>query len=115
MTEHIRLKMAAAKSRSLSDLSVNVGGDPGPMNEMEYVVMSTAGNAIDFGNLTVARNVAMSGFCSESRGICGGGYSGGGAGTDPGSGGGGSYNSGSRQSKTAGVREDHGQVIITLN
>ena len=73
MTEHIRLKMAAAKSRSLSDLSVNVGGDPGPMNEMEYVVMSTAGNAIDFGNLTTGRKVAMSGFCSESRGIAGGG------------------------------------------
>ena len=49
----------------------------------------------------------------------GGGYSGGGGGYEPpsfpGGGGGGSYNSGSNQSNTAGAREGHGQVIITLN
>ena len=49
----------------------------------------------------------------------GGGYSGGSGGDHYGYGnagaGGGSYNSGSNQSNTAGVREGHGQVIIALN
>ena len=45
----------------------------------------------------------------------GGGYSGGGGGYYYGNGGGGSYNSGSSQSNSSGAREDHGQVIITLN
>ena len=54
---------------------------------------------------------------SYNRSGGGGGYSGGQGGTWSGQksgGGGGSYNSGSSQSNTAGVREDHGQVIITL-
>ena len=56
------------------------------------------------------------GGCGD-RGSGGGGYSGGGGGTSNsyGGGGGGSYNSGSSQSNSAGVREGHGQVIITLN
>ena len=57
--------------------------------------------------------------CGAVGGGGGGGYSGGGGGYEPpsfpGGGGGGSYNSGSNQSNTAGAREDHGQVIITLN
>jgi len=55
---------------------------------------------------------------SYNRSGGGGGYSGGQGGTWSGQrsgGGGGSYNSGSSQSNTAGVREDHGQVIITKN
>jgi hypothetical protein len=57
--------------------------------------------------------------CGAVGGGGGGGYSGGGGGYEPpsfpGGGGGGSYNSGSNQSNTAGAREGHGQVIITLN
>tara|TARA_B100001094_G_scaffold94677_1_gene90637 strand:- start:366 stop:1379 length:1014 start_codon:yes stop_codon:yes gene_type:complete len=46
----------------------------------------------------------------------GGGYSGGGGGYWYGNGGGGSsYNSGSDQSNSTGAREDHGQIIITIN
>jgi hypothetical protein len=46
----------------------------------------------------------------------GGGYSGGGGGYYYGNGGGGSsYNSGSDQSNSSGAREDHGQIIITIN
>ena len=49
----------------------------------------------------------------------GGGYSGGSGGDHYGygnaGGGGGSYNSGSNQSNSANVREDHGQVVITIN
>ena len=48
-----------------------------------------------------------------------GGYSGGSGGDHYGygnaGGGGGSYNSGSNQSNSAGIREDHGQIIITIN
>ena len=55
---------------------------------------------------------------SYNRSGGGGGYSGGQGGTWSGQmsgGGGGSYNSGSSQSNTAAFREDHGQVIITIN
>ena len=56
--------------------------------------------------------------CGAVGGGGGGGYSGGGAGAEPRSfsagGGGGSYNSGSNQSNSSGVQEDHGKVIITL-
>jgi len=60
------------------------------------------------------------GGCNNSynRSGGGGGYSGGQGGTWSGQrcgGGGGSYNSGSNESNTAGFREGHGQVIITIN
>ena len=53
---------------------------------------------------------------SDQYNAGGGGYSGGGGGYYYGNGGGGSsYNSGSDQSNSTGAREDHGQIIITIN
>jgi len=51
------------------------GGDsPSKTNSMEYITISTLGNAVDFGDQTSARNVR--GSCSSStRGLWGGGFS----------------------------------------
>ena len=51
------------------------GGDsPGKTNSMEYITISTLGNAVDFGDQISARNVR--GSCSSStRGLWGGGMS----------------------------------------
>jgi hypothetical protein len=49
------------------------GGGNGPTNVMDYITISTPGNATDFGDLTVARYDLAA--CSNStRGLFGGGY-----------------------------------------
>jgi hypothetical protein len=55
------------------------GYTTGPINEIEYITISTTGNAIDFGDLTVSR-YSPSACSSSSRGI----FSGGGGGPAPG-------------------------------
>ena len=47
-------------------------GGSGVVNEIEYITMASAGNGTDFGNLTVAREVAAA-CSSPTRGVCGGG------------------------------------------
>ena len=49
------------------------GSDPGVTDTIQYVNISTTGNAIDFGNLTQAR-YELSSVGSRTRGIAGGGY-----------------------------------------
>ena len=46
------------------------GANPGSTNAIEYFNMSTAGNAADFGDLTLARN--NMGSTSDSHGGLGG-------------------------------------------
>ena len=61
---------SCSKTRGLSE-----GGGAGGssvVNEIEYITMATIGNGTDFGNLTVARELAAS--CSNgTRGVTGGG------------------------------------------
>ena len=45
---------------------------PGVVNVIDYVEIATTGNAIDFGDLTVAR-YAIGGCSSQTRGLFGGG------------------------------------------
>ena len=49
------------------------GGSPGPVDVIQYVTISTLGNATDFGDLTQARQ-AVSGASSQTRGVVAGGY-----------------------------------------
>jgi len=51
------------------------GGSPTPSNEIDYLTIASAGNGVDFGNLT-ATNIHNSALSSSTRGIWGGGYSG---------------------------------------
>ena len=48
------------------------GGSPGPSNVLEFVTISTLGNTVDFGNLTLARDGPASGS-SHIKGIWAGG------------------------------------------
>jgi hypothetical protein len=51
------------------------GQDPGNSNVIDYITISTTGNATDFGDLTVSRNSLPSGESSSTtRGIFGAGY-----------------------------------------
>ena len=61
---------SCSPTRGLSEGGGTGGG--GQVNEIEYITMASLGNGTDFGNLTVAREVAAA--CSSStRGVCGGG------------------------------------------
>ena len=55
------------------------GQTPTKVNTIEYVSISTLGNAIDFGDLTQTAYNAAGGCASRTRGIRGGGQDGGGA------------------------------------
>jgi hypothetical protein len=48
------------------------GGGDTTTNVIDYVTIATTGNAIDFGDLTVARQ-QLAGCSSETRGLFGGG------------------------------------------
>ena len=51
------------------------GASPFPiLNTMQYVTIATLGNALDFGDLTVARMTRSSGCASPTRGCALGGY-----------------------------------------
>ena len=50
------------------------GENPTRLNTIDYVTIATAGNATDFGNLTVARTVATARASNKTRGIIIGGY-----------------------------------------
>jgi hypothetical protein len=53
------------------------GGNTGSFtNNMGYVTIATAGNATDFGNLTVARGEAVPTASNRTRGIWAGGWNG---------------------------------------
>ena len=73
-------KLTAATSNGIKDRAVNGGGmrDTGTsLNIMEYVTISTTGNATDFGNLTQqARQFGATSNGSNDRGVFGGGYTG---------------------------------------
>ena len=49
------------------------GNDPGTIDVIEYITISTQGNSIDFGNLTAATQDKPGGTGSSTRGIIGGG------------------------------------------
>jgi len=60
-------------SRGVFNLGYVFGGSEGRSNVLEYITIASTGNATDFGDLTVARNVA--GACSNTtRGVWGGGH-----------------------------------------
>ena len=50
-----------------------VGGNTSPRNVIDYITISTLGNAIDFGDLTVER-ATTAGVSSQTRGVFAGGY-----------------------------------------
>ena len=61
-------------SGALGNRGVFGGGfTPGATNTIEYITISTAGNSIDFGDLTVTRSY-ISGSSSSTRGLFSGGY-----------------------------------------
>ena len=61
---------SCSSTRGLSEAGGTGGGSV--VNEIEYITMATIGNAQDFGNLTVARELCAS--CSNgTRGVTGGG------------------------------------------
>ena len=51
------------------------GHNPGYSDRIDFITISTAGNATDFGNLTLGRSASGS-VASRTRGLQGGGYSG---------------------------------------
>ena len=51
------------------------GSRIGDVNTMDYIIIATLGNAVDFGDLTVARR-ALDGVSSDVRGVFGGGENG---------------------------------------
>tara|TARA_R110002167_G_scaffold332336_1_gene539158 strand:- start:28 stop:2343 length:2316 start_codon:yes stop_codon:yes gene_type:complete len=51
------------------------GSTTGDVNTMDYIIIATLGNAVDFGDLTVARR-ALDGVSSDVRGVFGGGENG---------------------------------------
>jgi len=121
----------SAVSNSATGTGYSAGGGGGFLNDgVDGDYGSTGGKS--FLNGSVGGNKATSGgnhWSKEDGGFgggsggawsagSGGGYLGSrattGGNTTPGGSGGGSYNSGSNQSNTAGARDGHGQVIITL-
>ena len=50
------------------------GGEPGTTNTIEQVTIATAGNAVDFGDLTVRRQTGLGGASSSTRGVFMSGY-----------------------------------------
>ena len=48
------------------------GGNDGPTNVIDYITISSEGNALDFGDLSIARWL-VAGLASSTRGIFGGG------------------------------------------
>ena len=53
------------------------GNNPASIDVIEYITISTQGNSIDFGNLTATRQSQPGGTGSSTRGVIGGGQSGG--------------------------------------
>ena len=105
----------------------NDGSDHGCTYDSEGGVKPLSGGTGGSGGGSSSNGSPSGGFggggggnarCGAVGGGGGGGYSGGGAGAEPPSysagGGGGSYNSGSNQSNSSGIQEDHGKVTITL-
>ena len=59
------------------------GTQPGtPDDTIQYVTISTTGNALDFGNSTVSNSYGKGGTASRTRGVWGGGFQPGGTGID---------------------------------
>ena len=50
------------------------GGEPGTTNTIEHVTIATAGNAVDFGDLSVRRQTGLGGASSSVRGVFMSGY-----------------------------------------
>ena len=102
-------------------LNDGVNGDYGSTGGKSFLNGSVGGNKATSGGSHWSKEDG--GFGGGSGGAwsagSGGGYLGSrattGGNSTPGGSGGGSYNSGSNQSNTGGVREGHGQVIITIN
>tara|TARA_B100000287_G_scaffold280183_1_gene264055 strand:- start:952 stop:2220 length:1269 start_codon:yes stop_codon:yes gene_type:complete len=61
-------------ARALFQGGANPGLSPGRRDTVDYVTISTLGNAIDFGNLVAGRSWSTSGFSSRTRAVCAGGY-----------------------------------------
>ena len=53
------------------------GNNPAAIDTIEYITIPTQGNSIDFGNLTATRQSVPGGTGSSTRGVIGGGQSGG--------------------------------------
>jgi hypothetical protein len=62
-----------SSSPNLNGGARGVFGGGGPSNVIDYVTISSTGNAQDFGDLTSAK-VMMAGFSSQTRGVFAGGY-----------------------------------------
>ena len=62
-----------ATGSSTRALFAGGGPNPSPLDTIDYVTIESTGNAVDFGNLTQARNFA-GGLSSSTRGVFGGGY-----------------------------------------
>ena len=65
--------VAIGATTSVTFRGVFGGGTPGPTNTIDYITIASTGNAIDFGDLTVARN-SLSACSSSTRGVFGGGF-----------------------------------------
>ena len=62
--------------KMFGDRGVFGGGAPPTLNTIDYIAISTLGNATDFGDLTQAR-YGLAATSDGSRGVFGGGYDGG--------------------------------------
>ena len=71
MSGILQMMVGATFGPAFSDLGV-FGGGPSSV-VMDYITITTAGNASSFGNLTVAR-YALAGVSNGIRGVFGGGY-----------------------------------------
>jgi hypothetical protein len=47
---------------------------PGQTNVIDFITISTLGNAIDFGDLTASKSIGIAACSSSTRGVFGGGY-----------------------------------------
>ena len=71
------VEVDATESAPIGARGLHMGGflNPGQSDVIDYITISTLGNAIDFGNL-IAGNRVQGGCASRTRGISAGGYAG---------------------------------------
>ena len=67
----------ASRTRALRALGYTGSGSPGYDNVVDFVTISSTGDATDFGDLTQGRGGSPGGLASATRGVFAGGYSGG--------------------------------------
>ena len=73
-TSHMVMPSGPTEMRGGRGRGIFAGGEPGTTNTIEQVTIATAGNGVDFGDLTVNRQTGLGGASSSTRGVFMSGY-----------------------------------------